>query len=90
MRINGVNHGLQPQSQPKALPIDQSSEQPSRKGGVLRPWAPHMEATLQGAASVQYDSAPGAANDAINHYRNVDGQLKRQEINALFGVDLYA
>jgi hypothetical protein len=87
LKIQGLGQPI-PQ-QPKLKSASSSTEvsvvTKAPKGIV--PWAVMDEQSVE---KLRYDQNIGSGGEAISHYQDVANQLKRQQVNELFGIDLFA
>ncbi|MGY5453217.1 hypothetical protein ACVFI8_20075 [Agarivorans sp. MS3-6] len=86
MKIQGLGQPIQ--QQPKIKPTNSTTElsvvTKAPKGVV--PWAAMDEHSVE---KLRYDHQAGGG-EAVSHYQDVANQLKRQQVNEMFGIDLFA
>ncbi|WP_432452805.1 MULTISPECIES: hypothetical protein [unclassified Agarivorans] len=87
MKIQGLGQPIPQQSktQQRVAGTELSVATKATKGVV--PWAGMDEQSVE---KLRYEHAQGSADHAVSHYQDVANQLKRQQVNEMFGIDLFA
>ncbi len=87
MKIQGLGQPI-PQ-QPKLKPANSSNSVSvvSKAPKGIVPWAVMDEQSVE---KLRYDQHSGHSGEAVSQYVDVANQLKRQQVNEMFGIDLFA
>ncbi|BEU03573.1 hypothetical protein OAG1_23730 [Agarivorans sp. OAG1] len=87
MKIQGLGQPIpqQPKVKQASSSTELSTATQAPKGVV--PWAVMDEKSVE---KLRYDQNIGSGGEAVSHYQDVANQLKRQQVNEMFGIDLFA
>ncbi|GDY27474.1 MULTISPECIES: hypothetical protein [unclassified Agarivorans] len=87
MKIQGLGQPIPQQTNVKKATSSTELSVATKAPKGIVPWAVMDESSVE---KLRYDQNVGSGGEAVSQYQDVANQLKRQQVNEMFGIDLFA